>query len=68
MVEGARLERVYRATYLGFEPLAVRHTPLEPPIYGLPKDDFSYCAQTVSAFITYSNKNVALFRLVYFTY
>jgi hypothetical protein len=31
VVEGARLERVYRATYLGFEPLAVRHYPLEKP-------------------------------------
>ena len=47
MVEGARLERVYRATYLGFEPLTVRHIPIEPPVHGLPKDKLSYCAQTV---------------------
>ena len=29
VVEGARLERVYRVTYLGFEPLAVRHILIE---------------------------------------
>jgi hypothetical protein len=33
VVEGARLERVYRETYLGFEPLGVRHTSFKVFIY-----------------------------------
>lgn len=46
VVEGVRLERVYRATYLGFESLAVRH--------------FSILKQSFTHLIPYSKINISI--------